>query len=133
MTRAARDESDYALDTGLRLLKVLDALEGTNFEPVSIERVKQRTGFSYDFCRRALITLKQAGYAAEQNRLWMPGPKVVRFGTNFNEVCLTMGHMRRSENSEIAETGGAISSDLLSFCNFPFPISESATPSKEPL
>ncbi len=90
MSRTPRDESQYALDTGLRLLKVLEALEGTNFEPVSIERVRQRCGpdFTYDFCRRALITLKLAGFAAEVRGQWTMGPKIVRFGTNFNEVCL---------------------------------------------
>lgn len=106
--RGVRDESEYALDTGLRLLKVLEALEGTNFEPVTIERVQQRcgSGFSYDFCRRALITLKLAGFAAQQKGLWMPGPKLTRFGTNFNELCIA--HLRRpdSENSEISESGG---------------------------
>ena len=104
--RGVRDESQYAIDSGLRLLKVLEALEGTKYEAVSIERVQQRTGFSYDFCRRALITLKLAGFAAEQNRLWMPGPKIIRFGTNFNEVCLTMGRMRPAEESEISDSGG---------------------------
>ena len=103
--RGTRAESQYALDTGLRMLKVLEALEGTNFEPVSIERVQQRTGFSYDFCRRALITLKLAGFAAQQRGLWMPGPKLTRFGTNFNELCLA--HLRRPDgNSEISESGG---------------------------
>ncbi|HEX8500768.1 MAG TPA: hypothetical protein VF659_09265 [Pyrinomonadaceae bacterium] len=99
--RGTRDESQYALDTGLRLLKVLEALEGTNFEPISIERVQQRTGFSYDFCRRALITLKLAGFAAEQNRKWMPGPKIVRFGTNFNALCLASMERRSSDESEL--------------------------------
>ena len=75
MSRSPRSEERYALDTGLRLLKVLEALEGTNFEPVSIQRVQERTKFPYDFCRRALITLKLAGFAAENNGKWMPGPK----------------------------------------------------------
>jgi len=105
MSRNARDEREYELSTLAKGLRVLAALEGTKFEPVSIKRVQERTGFPYDFCRSALITLKLAGFAAEQNGLWMPGPKVIRFGTNFNEVCLTMGHMRRSENSEISESG----------------------------
>lgn len=107
MSRGTRDESQYALDTGLRMLKVLEALEGTNFEAVSIERVQQRcgAGFTYDFCRRALITLKLAGFAAQTGSKWTVGPKLIRFGTNFNEVCLTMGHMRRSE-SEISDAGG---------------------------
>lgn len=89
--RTARKEEDYAIDAGLRLLKVLEALEGTRFEAVSIERVRQRCGdgFSYDFVRRALITLKLAGFAAEVKEGWTAGPKVMRFGTNFNEVCLS--------------------------------------------
>jgi DNA-binding IclR family transcriptional regulator len=98
-----RDERDYELDTLARGLRVLAALEGTSFEHVTIQRVAERTGFSYDFCRRALITLKLAGFAAEVGGKWTVGPKVLRFGTNFNQVCLE--HMRLSE-SEISDAGG---------------------------
>jgi DNA-binding IclR family transcriptional regulator len=81
----------------------LEALEGTNFEPVTIQRVEQRTHYPYDFCRRALITLKLAGFAAEVRGKWTVGPKLMRFGTNFNEVCLAYA---RRPDSEKTESGG---------------------------
>jgi DNA-binding IclR family transcriptional regulator len=83
-----REQDAYQLDTLRRGLKVLEALEGTNFEPVSIARIQQRTGYSYDFCRRALITLKLAGFAAETAQGWTVGPKLMRFGTNFNQAVI---------------------------------------------
>ena len=103
MPRTARDEREYELATLAKGLRVLAALEGSNFEPVSIQRVADRTRFTYDFCRSALITLKLAGFAAEVEGLWTVGPKITRFGTNFNELCLA--HLRRPD-SEISDAGG---------------------------
>lgn len=75
-----RTDEDYAIDAGLRLLKVLEALEGQNFEPVTTQRVQQRTGFSYDFCFRALKTLKVAGYATEnEDGKWQISMRLARF------------------------------------------------------
>lgn len=88
--RGVRSEDAYVIDAGLRLLKVMEALEGTNFEPVSIQRVQQRCGegFNYNFCRRALITLKRAGFAAQTPKGWTAGPKILIFSERFNETCL---------------------------------------------
>ena len=86
--RSPRGEEEYVLDTGLRLLKVLEALEGTNFEPATIKRVEERTKFPYDFCRRALLTLKRAGFATQNERgLWAVGPKLLLFSDRFNVLC----------------------------------------------
>lgn len=63
--RGDRDEASYVLDTALKVLKVLECLEGRAFEPVTIERVMQRSGFNRSFVRTALITLKRAGWAKE--------------------------------------------------------------------
>jgi DNA-binding IclR family transcriptional regulator len=98
--RQQRSQSTYIIDAGLRMLKVLEALRGTNFEPVTIQRVTQRTGYSYDFCRRALITLKQAGFATESPDGWQVGPKLMQFAANFNEVCLVALTQSVSEISE---------------------------------
>lgn len=100
MKRSARRDEDYAIDAGLRVLKVLEALEGKSFEPVSIQRIQQRTGFSYDFCMRAMRTLKVAGWATQTPQGWTVGPKVMRFGTNFNEVCIAYANAKNSEISE---------------------------------
>lgn len=99
-----RNDADYAIDAGLRLLKVLEALEGTNFEPVTVQRIKQRTGFSYDFCFRALKTLKVAGYATENPAGWQVGPKVLKFSERFNELCITALSTPQGENSNARET-----------------------------
>jgi DNA-binding IclR family transcriptional regulator len=97
-----RTDEDYALDAGLRLLKVLEALEGSNFEPVSIQRVQQRCGegFNYNFCFRALKTLKVAGYATENAGGWQVGPKLLKFAGRFNELCLAAIQGQDSEISE---------------------------------
>jgi hypothetical protein len=63
--RAERSEDSYVFETGLKVLKVLECLQGRNFEPVTIERAMQRSGFDRSFTRSALITLKKAGWAKE--------------------------------------------------------------------
>src|ERR1041384_518996 len=100
MPRAQRSDNDYSIDALLRGLKVLEALEGTNFEPVSTKRVSERTSLPYDFCMRALRTLKLAGFAAETPKGWQAGPKVLRFSGRFNELCLATIHAQDSEISE---------------------------------
>ncbi len=101
MSQQRRDE-DYAIDAGLRLLKVFEALEGTNFEPVSIQRVQQRTGFDYNFCMRALRTLKVAGYATQTQKGWAVSPKLLRFSEKFHLYCLTVLEQQSSEISELS-------------------------------
>lgn len=100
MSREQREQGTYVIDAGLRMLKVLEALRGTNFEPVTIKRVEQRTGYSYDFCRRALITLKLAGFATESKEGWQVGTKLMQFAANFNDVCLAALTAQSSEISE---------------------------------
>lgn len=88
MSRKQRTDDDYTLDTVLRAAKVLQALEGRNFEPVTIKTVEQRSGQTYAFCRSALLTWKKAGFAAQTAEGWTVGPKLMRFAANFNEVCI---------------------------------------------
>jgi DNA-binding IclR family transcriptional regulator len=88
MTRNQRTDTDYTIDAALRTLRVLEALEGTKFEPVTAQRVQQRTGFTYDFCMRALRTLKVAGFAEQTPKGWTMGPKLLKFSERFNETCL---------------------------------------------
>jgi DNA-binding IclR family transcriptional regulator len=103
MSRERRDESAYAIDVVLRTLKVLEALEGTNFEPVNVQRVQQRTGFSYDFCRRALLTLKKAGYVAQTEGGWTLGNKILLLSQRFNDLCIAAMVSERSEISDLSE------------------------------
>ncbi|PYS69311.1 MAG: hypothetical protein DMF69_17410 [Acidobacteria bacterium] len=91
--RGEREEKDYVMETPQKVLKVLEALEGRAFEPASINRVVQRTGFTQSFCRSALITLKQAGYAQRTLDGWIVGPKLARFASR-----ITAHSYRQNEN-----------------------------------
>jgi DNA-binding IclR family transcriptional regulator len=99
---SARTDNDYAIDALAKGLKVLEALEGNNFEPVSIKRVSERTRLPYDTCRNALITLKLEGFATQNERgLWAAGPKLLRFSKDFHLYCLGVMEAESSEISEL--------------------------------
>ncbi len=88
MNRSERNDAAYINDSLARGLKVLEALEGTNFEPVTIQRIQQRTGFTYDFCRRALLTLKLQGFAAQTPKGWTLGTKFLTLSDRFTDLCI---------------------------------------------
>jgi hypothetical protein len=77
--RGERDEASYVIDVGLRILKMLECMEGRNFEPVTFKRAMQRSGFDRNFVRSAMITLKKAGWVKEvisgREREFILGPK----------------------------------------------------------
>ncbi len=100
-------ETGYVIDVGLRLFKVFEALEGMKFEPVTIQRVMQRTGFSYDFCMRALRTLKVAGYVTQTPTGWALSPKLLGFSDRFHEYCLVTLENGGGQSSEISELSDA--------------------------
>lgn len=81
-----REETAYINQPLLDGLAVLKALEGSNFGPVTIQRVQQRTGLSYGKCRNALITLKQANFAAKTEQGWTIGPALLRFSERYHEL-----------------------------------------------
>lgn len=89
MANSKRKKTDYINQPLLDGLRVLKALEGTDFEPVSILRVSQRAGVSYGKCRAALITLEVDGFAKQTVRGWMLGASILRFSERFAEHCLT--------------------------------------------
>jgi DNA-binding IclR family transcriptional regulator len=82
-----RSEDEYMIEAAAKVLKVLEALEGKDFEPVNITRVAQRTGFNRTFCRSALITLKRVGWAKQlpdsKESLFVHGPKAERMAKNY--------------------------------------------------
>jgi DNA-binding IclR family transcriptional regulator len=67
-----RNKEAYENENLAKGLKVLEALE---IEPLPMSRIIERTGFSYDFVRRALITLELANYAREIDGKWQLGTK----------------------------------------------------------
>jgi hypothetical protein len=106
MSRNRRNPEDYELDTVLRAVKVLQALEGRNFEPVNIKTVERRSGQSYAFCRSALLTFKKVGFAAQTAQGWTVGPKLMRLAANFNDVCVAAfsGPEESGSVSDVSET-----------------------------
>ncbi len=88
MSRTPRSDDDYKIEALLNGLRVLEALEGARFEPVSIRRIEQRTRLPYDTCMRSLRTLKIAGFAAQTPQGWTLGPKFLTLSDRFNELCV---------------------------------------------
>jgi DNA-binding IclR family transcriptional regulator len=84
-----RNETDYEIESVSKAVNVLMALEGTSFEPVSIQKIIERTGFSRDFCTRALVTWKIKGFAEQlPNKKWKVGAKILRFSQRYSEIAI---------------------------------------------
>lgn len=79
MANRRRDE-DYEIEALSKGLMVLEALEGIGFEPVSLATVTGRTGFTRDYCYRALRTMKMRGYVAQAaDDKWTIGKRLFVF------------------------------------------------------
>ncbi len=79
MGRAVRSETDYVIESLLHGLQVLEALEGTQFEPVSIKRIAERAKLSYDKASRCMKTLKVKGFVEQTERGWALAPRFIAF------------------------------------------------------
>ena len=74
-----RDDADYEIEALSKGLAVLEALEGTNFEPVTQKKIEARTGFSRDLTMRTLRTLRLRGYVVQNDRgEWTVGRNLIR-------------------------------------------------------
>lgn len=78
MSRKQRADEDYEIEALSKGLIVLEALEGVRWEPVPIQVVMDRTGFSRDLCDRTLKTLRLKGYAISENGKWTAGKRFIR-------------------------------------------------------
>lgn len=78
---------NYDNENTVHTIKILEALEGAGFEPVSIKRIAERCDIHHLKVRRVLLTLEKLGWAKQNERKeWMPGAKVLRFSNRFSEV-----------------------------------------------
>lgn len=76
--RRERKPESYKIDAAIKVVKVLEALAGDGFEPVTqariCQRLSQETEFNFDpnFVLRALKTLELIGYARfeQTGKLW---------------------------------------------------------------
>jgi len=78
--RAKRDDADYEIEALSKGLAVLEALEGTRWEPVGVSTVMERTGFNRDLTDRTLKTLRLRGYAVCEKGKWTVGKRFIRVG-----------------------------------------------------
>ncbi len=79
MSRQPRTDADYTIDALLKGVRVLEALEGTRFEPVTTRRVQERTRLPYNTCMRSLRTLRLAGIVTETAAGWTLAPRYLAF------------------------------------------------------
>lgn len=88
-TRSKRDPKEYANENVVHTIKIIEALEGVNFEPVSIQRIMERTGLKRDKCMRVLTTLELLGWAKQNERKeWLLGAKILRFANRYSEIVI---------------------------------------------
>lgn len=90
-TSRKRPDSDYEIEALAKGLKVLEALQDATTLAVQTRRVQLRTGYSYDFCFRALKTLKIAGYVAEVEGGWKLSPRMARISGKLTASILIPG------------------------------------------
>ena len=98
---AERSDEDYVIAAFKKGLAVLEALKGQEYEHVTIREIQRRTQFDYDFCRRALRTLKVCGWAIEDENGWRLSVKAGQFSSNFLAWAASISN--QSVNSEISE------------------------------
>ena len=96
-----RSPKQYANENAIQTIKVLEALEGTNFEPVTIDKICERVGtiseidkaLTWDKARRILLTLKLLGWATENDKNeWTLGARILRFSNRYSDVLIANSH-----------------------------------------
>ncbi len=90
-----RDEESYIIEAFAKGLKIFECFEGRNFEPVTIKRAMQRSGYPRSYCRDALITLKKLGWAKEiilgRERAFILGHKFENLARSYSASLLSDG------------------------------------------
>lgn len=92
-----RTDEDYAIAAFKKGLTVLEALKGQEYAPVTIREIQRRTKFDYDFCRRALRTLKVCGWAIEDENGWRLSVKACQFSQDFLKVAIALPDAYRGQ------------------------------------
>ncbi|HMV46545.1 MAG TPA: hypothetical protein PLD20_00825 [Blastocatellia bacterium] len=89
--RLQRSDDDYVIASLKKGLVVLEALKGQAYEAVTVREIARRTRFDYDFCRRALKTLKVSGWAIEDDNGWRLSVKAMQFSQAYWDWAMTLG------------------------------------------
>ncbi|HYE72583.1 MAG TPA: helix-turn-helix domain-containing protein [Blastocatellia bacterium] len=84
-TNKKRTGDSYAIESVLKALTVLEALEGSGFEPVTLKTVARRSKQNENYCFRALKTFEQMGYARQTSRGWQIGARLQTLSKSYQE------------------------------------------------
>lgn len=87
---------DYANESVIHTMKIIEALEGLNFEPVSIKAILGRVDLppsvkplTYDKTMRVLVTLELLGWTRRnEKKQWSLTAKILRFSERYSEIAL---------------------------------------------
>lgn len=93
--KAERADEEYLIASLKKGLAVLEALKGQTYEAVTVREISRRTKFDYDFCRRALKTLKLAGWAIEDDNGWRLSVKAGQFSDGFLEWAASISNPQK--------------------------------------
>jgi DNA-binding IclR family transcriptional regulator len=74
---ANRTDADYEIEALTKGIKVIEALKGIRWEPVTVPTIMERTGFNRDLCDRTLKTLRLHGYATCEKGKWTAGKRLI--------------------------------------------------------
>ncbi len=88
--RQKRPDEAYEIEALSKGIKVLEALEDSLENPVTVMRVMERTGFSRDYCDRALKTWSLHGWVKKTERGWMLSSKFLRLTNSLEFIAETM-------------------------------------------
>lgn len=88
-TPRRREQASYEIEAVTKALRVLEALEGIGFEPVSLSTVAGRAHVNENFAFRALRTLELRGYAKQiDGSKWTLGPRILKLSGRYSQIAL---------------------------------------------
>lgn len=70
----------YEIESLSKGIKVIEALRGIRWEPVTVATIMERTGYTRDLTDRTLKTLRLHGYATCQKGKWTAGKRLRMIG-----------------------------------------------------
>lgn len=87
---------DYANESTIHTMKIIEALEGLRFEPVAIKTIIERVDLppgvkplTYDKGMRVLVTLELLGWTQRNDKKqWSLTAKILRYSERYSEICL---------------------------------------------
>lgn len=83
-----RDDAQYEIESLTKGIKVIEALRGIRWEPVTVQTVMDRTGYPRDVTDRTLKTLRLHGYAVCEKGKWTAGKRLISIAASLTQHSL---------------------------------------------